>query len=141
MVDEDYKDRLVRAMSEHKPPLDTRGLATALGISYQAVRKVVQLGGRFGLENHAKAAKKLGVSPDWLASGKGEMRPKGKTVATLIREEREADPYELIERGLAALVIVGTAKDNVLKVIREYADIAAETQKALDERLRDRTAK
>lgn len=68
---EDYKDRLARAMKE--AGVGTTQLADALHISYQAVRKVL-LGGQFGTENNAAAAKRLRVRSDWLATGKGPMR-------------------------------------------------------------------
>lgn len=63
-----YWDRL-------KPEMDARGmditkLATAMGISFQAVAKVRD-GGRFGTTNNIKAAKIFGLNSDWLASGKG----------------------------------------------------------------------
>lgn len=65
---EQYWDRL-------KPHLDARKwgaqqFADALGISYQAVKKVRD-GGSFGSANNLKAAKLLGLSPEWLATGKG----------------------------------------------------------------------
>jgi len=66
--------------------------------------------------------------------------PPGKLTDRL-REEAEADPYELIERGLRALIVVGSAKDKVMAQIREYADIAAETQRVLNERIRPRAKK
>lgn len=51
--------------------VDTAELARSLKISYQAVRKVL-LGGQFGTENNAAAARRLKVNSDWLATGKGE---------------------------------------------------------------------
>jgi len=68
-VVEEYKDRLKDAMKA--AGVNTTELARALGISYQAVRKVL-LGGAFGTDNNAHAAKKLGVNSDWLATGKGQ---------------------------------------------------------------------
>lgn len=50
--------------------VSTTALAKALGVSYQAVRKVL-LGGQFGTDNNAAAARVLKVSSDWLATGKG----------------------------------------------------------------------
>lgn len=50
--------------------VSTTALAKALGVSYQAVRKVL-LGGQFGTDNNAAAARVLNVSSDWLATGKG----------------------------------------------------------------------
>jgi SOS-response transcriptional repressor LexA len=63
-----YWDRL-------KPEMDANGMdltrfADAMGISYQAVRKVRD-GGSFGKDNNLKAARLFGLNSDWLASGKG----------------------------------------------------------------------
>lgn len=52
--------------------MDTQALADEMGISYQAVRKVLELGGSFGSKNNLKAAELFGVSPTWLDSGKGD---------------------------------------------------------------------
>jgi hypothetical protein len=58
-----------------KPEMDAKGVTKAalsrkLGISYQAIKKIVD-GGAFGVENNFKAARLLGLSPEWLSSGKG----------------------------------------------------------------------
>lgn len=63
-----YSDRLAQAMQEAN--LSIAQMARELHVSYQAVKKAVE-GGRFGTENHLAAAKRLGVSPDWLATGAG----------------------------------------------------------------------
>jgi hypothetical protein len=52
--------------------LDKQGLADKLKISYQGVRKVLELGGAFGSKNNLKAAELFGVNPVWLATGTGE---------------------------------------------------------------------
>ena len=53
-------------------------LAEELGVSYVAVKKVLDGQTRaFTAENNSKAAAFLGVSPDWLARGEGEMLPAG----------------------------------------------------------------
>lgn len=64
--------------SRLKPEMDARGLgipqlAERLGISFQAVAKVRD-GGAFGSANNIKAAKLLGLNPEWLATGKGPVR-------------------------------------------------------------------
>lgn len=56
-------------------------LAKELGVSYVAVKKV--LDGQthaFTAENNSRAAAFLGVSPDWLATGEGDMLPAAGTV-------------------------------------------------------------
>lgn len=51
-------------------------LAAALGVSYQAIKKLHNGTSKaFSAENNSKAATILGVSPDWLATGDGEMLP------------------------------------------------------------------
>ena len=69
----DYRDRLQHLMDGIG--MDRTGLAAQLGVSYQTVRKVFVNNAKFGIENNFKAAQFFGVSSDWLASGKGEMRP------------------------------------------------------------------
>lgn len=51
-------------------------LAKELGVSYVAVKKVLDGQTRaFTAENNSRAAAFLGVNPDWLATGEGEMVP------------------------------------------------------------------
>lgn len=68
----DYKDRLVKAMQAAE--MKTADLAERLGLSYQAIKKVVD-GNTKALtaENSARAAQLLNVSSDWLALGEGSM--------------------------------------------------------------------
>lgn len=72
----EYSSRLLAAM-------DARGikrtkLAKELGVSYVAVKKVLDGTTRaFTAENNSRAAAFLGVNPDWLATGEGEMLPTG----------------------------------------------------------------
>lgn len=67
---ETYANRLRPLMEARE--MDTQALATAMGLSYQAVRKVLELGGSFGSKNNLRAAELFDVNPTWLASGKGE---------------------------------------------------------------------
>lgn len=56
-------------------------LAVELGVSYVAVKKVLDgLTRAFTAENNSRAAAFLGVNPDWLATGEGEMLPHGTRV-------------------------------------------------------------
>ena len=67
-----YSDRLKAALE--RAGVKTQALATALGVSYQAVKKVLDGGSRaFTAENNAKAARFLNVPADWLATGDGSM--------------------------------------------------------------------
>lgn len=65
-------------------------LAEELGVSYVAVKKVLDgLTRAFTAENNSRAAAFLGVSPDWLATGEGEMVVTGRALqapALLARE-------------------------------------------------------
>lgn len=68
----EYKDRLAKAMAVAK--VKTQALADALGISYQAVKKVLDgKSAAFDTVNNSKAAKFLGISSDWLAREEGAM--------------------------------------------------------------------
>jgi phage repressor protein C with HTH and peptisase S24 domain len=68
----DYSARLAEAMKH--AGYSTQQLADALGISYQAVRKIVnRQSTAFTAENNSKAAKVLRVNADWLATGQGSM--------------------------------------------------------------------
>lgn len=69
--------------------MDRSQLAIALGITYQAVRKVFEANGAFGSKNNLKAADLFGVNPTWLATGSGEM------FARDYRITAEAGKYEL----------------------------------------------
>lgn len=56
-------------------------LAAELGVSYVAVKKVLDgLTRAFTAENNSRAAAFLGVNPDWLATGEGEMLASGGRV-------------------------------------------------------------
>jgi hypothetical protein len=64
-----YADRLRLLMED--AGMDIPTLAAKLGITYQGVRKVLELGGAFGSKNNLKAAELFKVNPAWLASGNG----------------------------------------------------------------------
>lgn len=63
--------------------------------------------------------------------------PEGN-LAERLQAELDTDPYALIEDGLKALIIVGAAKDEVMERVRALAKQAADTQRAFEERLRQR---
>jgi len=72
----ELKERMAQAMALAKA--STADLAKAMGVSYQAVKKV--LDGKTAMltaENNRKAAKFMGVDSGWLASGEGAPRPAG----------------------------------------------------------------
>ena len=69
----EHSERLRTAMENSG--IKAAELARSLGISYQAVKKLCDGTSKsFSAENNMKAAKLLGINPDWLASGQGEMR-------------------------------------------------------------------
>jgi len=79
MVD-DYRTRLHTAM--HARGVSAQQLATQIGVSYQAVNKVLKgLSTAFSASNNAYAARFLKVSSDWLATGEGEMIDKAHDYA------------------------------------------------------------
>lgn len=114
-----YSYRLEAAMKQ--AGIGTADLARAMGISYQAVRKVI-LGGQFGTENNAAAAKLLGVSSDWLATGKGEAKPAG--VAPASNAEPLLDKYGQTLIDLEA--IPPGRRHRILDEITDEADRARE---------------
>lgn len=67
-----YGDRLQLAMDMAKA--SRKDLAGSLGVSVQAVGDVLRgKSSAFTAENNSKAAQFLGVDPNWLATGEGEM--------------------------------------------------------------------
>jgi len=105
MVANTYQERLNTAMTA--AGMDTATLAAKLGVSYQAVRKAQD--GRsksMSASNNAAAAAALGVSPDWLATGKGAMRPQAPALhpdSNALWETRRPVPRHLVP-------VVGSAK-------------------------------
>lgn len=76
-----YAERLALAMGGDPQPSSeaVHALADRLDLTYQAVKKVLKgdvPGGSkaFTAENNSFAAAALSVDPDWLATGRGEMR-------------------------------------------------------------------
>lgn len=87
----EFSERLKFAMSVAS--YDITKLAAELQISYQAVRKAVNGETKgFDAANNSKAAQLLGVSPDWLATGKGAQHVAAQTPATYGAGERVVIP-------------------------------------------------
>jgi hypothetical protein len=101
-----YKERIRLAMGGGDISTDAmRGLARHIGISYQAVKKLVDPEGgsnTLSVENSARAARHLGVSSDWLATGEGQMTRAGATDAALLPGEIEGALRVLAEALKAA---------------------------------------
>lgn len=96
---EEYGDRLKKAMDA--AGVSTSQLARDIDISYQAVKKALS-GGAFGSDNNIKAAKRLGVYSEWLATGKGPR----------VAPAPSAEPHAIYETKspFPGLPVVGTAK-------------------------------
>lgn len=97
----EYSERLRSALETRK--VSVSQLATGMGVSYQAVKRVLDgLSKAFSAANNTKAAAFLRVSPDWLATGTGSMD------ATFDVNVRPAPPgmraYPVISKIQAGLV-------------------------------------
>lgn len=134
-----YSERLQRAMQEAKPhAYDVAGLARALKISYQAVKKAVD-GGKFGTENNIKAAALLMVRNEWLATGEGAMRasteqapsPAGHPVAPGERFDNLSEDEKRILHNLREIQV----DDDQYKELIELISLKAAKMRALRERL------
>ena len=67
-----YSDRHRLALSERR--MSPSALAAALGISAAAISKVLLGSSKtLSVENHIRASRVLGISPEWLVEGDGEM--------------------------------------------------------------------
>ncbi|MDD0814265.1 hypothetical protein PSQ39_06445 [Curvibacter sp. HBC28] len=88
-----YKDRLAEAMRD--AGVKTQALADALGISYQACRKVL-IGdtNSFTAANNSRAADFLGVSASWLADGMGEKNAGQPRSLALVRSDASEVPVQ-----------------------------------------------
>lgn len=68
----DFTDRLKQAMA--RAGVETRALANELGVSYQAINKLLHGTSKsLSAKNNVKAASFLKVSAAWLATGRGDM--------------------------------------------------------------------
>lgn len=71
-----YAERLAHAMSQPENPIGSVELAKALGITRQAIEKVLKGSTKeMSASNNARAARLLNVDPTWLATGEGTARP------------------------------------------------------------------
>jgi len=115
MNENTYGSRLLIAMEAKNAT--RKDLATALGVSVQAVGDVLRgKSGAFTAENNAKSAHYLGVNPNWLATGKGQMEfPSEETTTYLLAPgaKQSNQPLSLTGRARSALEFRG----RLLKVI------------------------
>ncbi|APW38476.1 hypothetical protein RD110_15755 [Rhodoferax koreense] len=127
-------------------------LATALGVSYQAVKKMTTgASSGFTAINNEKAANFLKVSPKWLATGKGPMRePKASVTpapapVALIPPEPgihyiarllvdKLSTLDETDRKMAAIVLeaLATRPDDASKNIERLAKLLGEIDTEMD---------
>ncbi len=98
-------------------------LSKALGISYVAVKKVLDGQTKaFTAENNSIAASFLGVSPDWLATGEGDMiATDGVGTRSKFAENQSIELENAIEKVEAALVKIKTSTTSNNMVHLEHA--------------------
>ena len=90
-------------------------LSKALGISYVAVKKVLDGQTKaFTAENNSLAASFLGVSPDWLATGEGNMiaTDGSDSVQSRFAKNQSIELVSALEKVEAALVSIKTSAAN-----------------------------
>lgn len=86
MVEQSAWDRL-RAVWDPKVEMSITNVAKALGMTYQAARKI-KLGGGISFDSAKHYAQKRGLSPEWLMTGSGKREVEGST-----SEAREGDMH------------------------------------------------
>jgi len=117
----DYRERLRSAMEEEKVSITQ--LADKLDISYQAVKKV--LDGKtamFDAANHAKAAKILRRSADWLLDGTVPAQPEGeKSPIQLSSQAVElAKLFDMLTDRIKRTVAYNAATEAILRALQEH---------------------
>lgn len=71
-----YAERLAHSMSDPENQIGAVELAEALGVTRQAIDKLLKGGSNeMSASNNARAARLLNVDPTWLATGEGTARP------------------------------------------------------------------
>lgn len=129
----EYRERLANAMKEAN--VQASELAGAVGISYQAVKKVLDgVSNAFSADNNSKAAKFLHVSSDWLATGRGERKraEEGQVVAEPWAEYHPVRPHRfhlvpVVGQGAGGDLSerMWTDGDYPVGVTNEYAEVAS----------------
>lgn len=108
-----YDERFAALLTERK--LTAKDVASELGISYQAVKKIVDGKSKMlAADNNARAAALLGVDSDWLATGEGS-------------RERAKPQFSKAALRVAAIYDRVTAKD------RRHIDAAADAASSPDD--------
>lgn len=95
----EYKDRLITGMK--RAGISIPALSREIGISYQAVKKVVDgVSTSFSAINNAKAAQVLKLNPDWLATGMGSMNFSDVNVAVAQIGARRIPLIDYVQAGV-----------------------------------------
>lgn len=109
----DYCERFVKAMADSKK--DTHAVAKAVGITYQAVKKVeIGTTRMLAADNNVKAARFMGVDSEWLATG-------------------EARPAQGATQHSPAALRVAAIYDQVSRKDRRHIDYAADAALSPDD--------
>jgi hypothetical protein len=91
---DDYQGRIARAMAESG--LGVGALADGIGVTYQAIKKVVDGSTKMlAADNNVRAARLLGVNSEWLATGEGSPTPWPLSPELLQRIAESEDPGKI----------------------------------------------
>jgi hypothetical protein len=117
----EYKDRLQSAMKEANVSIAM--LAKELKISYQAVKKV--LDGKtatFDAANHAKAARYLKRSPDWLLDGTTPVAVEGEKLPIPLSPQAVelAKLFDMLTDRIKRTVAYNAATEAILIELQEH---------------------
>ncbi|PTT91076.1 hypothetical protein DBR42_04610 [Pelomonas sp. HMWF004] len=96
----EYADRLKKAMEDAN--VTVAALARGMKLSYQGVKKVLE--GRsnaFNAANNDQAARFLGVSPSWLATGRGPKRMPDNVGHHVAEPDATFNGIKLTDRALS----------------------------------------
>lgn len=115
----------------------TAELAARVGTSRQNIESLEAKGNRIPKYLGALAAVMGTTADDMLRAADLAPRQPAPSVAAAIKAEAQQDPYELIERGLRALVIVGDDFNKVMGLVREMAAKSEVIQAAVLARLKE----
>lgn len=117
----DYKERLLSAMESQG--VSTQKLADELKISYQAVKKV--LDGKtaaFDAKNHAKAARFLKCSADWLLDGTTSVPVEGEKLQVALSPQAVelAKLFDMLSDRIKRTVAYNAATEAILRALQEH---------------------
>lgn len=127
MVD-DYAERLQEAMTD--AGLSVVALAERIGLSRQAVKKVLEgPSTSFKVGPHYKAARALGVRPEWLALGEAPKHP----------QQPDTADYRTLLLAIIAEHPSSDARDLMLQLIEKADTVAANVRRVAAPRAKAHT--